>query len=201
MKYKIESTGSLQRIRWFTNKDFGIAVQYQWHKCQSNAIFDLNFIEEGCENEFQNLIEPLLVEADRLGDHDGADIDIAYPSPYFFEEPSKAVLWDLPKFNNSIAPNFKIFLNANYIYGKSIELANANLLNRWSTLDEGFLWHSEGILPADKQNQIEHQMLAKVWISNSWSSLKDLDDYMYKEFDMQIEDDIVTFFSPTILKY
>jgi len=196
-KYKISSEGYFKRTRWFTNSEdtFGIGIDYVWEETKAGFTADLSFLEADCEEEWNSLIEPALSPDE--DDFEDVEIEVEYPTPWYFTDP-KALTWTLPKVQSKISSDFKIVIAANYIVMKAIELEKANLPNYWSTTQSNFEWKTPEKEPAAKQVSKEHEMMAKLWNSNAWTSDELLDQFMKQEFDMSIEDDTVVFYNPDV---
>ena len=83
MKYSIESLGHVKRNRWFINKEFGISVNYYWQDETAQATFETSLIEEGCEDEWSDLVNSIEnVETEE--EIESLEIEIDYPAPWYF---------------------------------------------------------------------------------------------------------------------
>ena len=56
----------------------------------------------------------------------------------------------------------------------------------------------EGKKPAPAQICAEFEKIAKVFNSGVWHSEDELNKFMHEEFGMEIEDDVIAFYSPNI---
>lgn len=197
VKYSIESLGHVKRNRWFINKEFGISVNYYWQDETAQATFETSLIEEGCEDEWSDLVNSIEnVETEE--EKESLEIEIDYPAPWYFLEPERAATWKLPKPKKTLSVNFNIVISANYVFDKATELQNANEINYWSSMNDEFLWDVEGEKPAPAQISAEFEKIAKVFNSGAWHSEDELNKFMHEEFCMEIEDDVITFYSPNI---
>jgi hypothetical protein len=196
MKYIIESHGKIKRKRWFINNEFGICIEYLWFNKSIKVSFDTAFLEEGCDEELDNFIDPLTIDPENYSAPEIFEID--YPAPWFLTNPDKSTSWHLPPIEEKLSSNFAISISSNYVFSKATELEKKNLENFWTTKDDIFRWDSKNVKPASKQDTLEHQLMAKVWISNAWVYEKNLNDFMMKEFGMEIEDDTFIIFSPSM---
>jgi len=201
MRYHIQSNKFLKRARWFIGNEFGINIQYWWIDCPSEVTFDTAYLEKGSEDEWEELVDSVLYDPGSEDNEDELEVEFDYPCPWFFTDPTKAASWELPVIEESISSNFRIIMNSSYIEKKAIEMKKSELPNGWSTMDDEFKWKIQHISPGSKQDLIEYQMMAKVWSSNAWTSEERLNEYLLKEFGMTIEDDIVTFYSPSVGMY
>ena len=197
MKYSIQSSKPLKRMRWFINKEFGISINYRWEGQTSKVTFDTSLIEEGCQDDWIDLVNAIK-EAKTEEEKENLEIEIDYPAPWYFADRDNAAIWTMPKSDKTISPNFGIIIQANYVFGKATELQNDKKRNHWSSTDGVFMWEKVGERPSSSQICTEFEEIAKVFNSGAWQSENDLDKLMHEEFGMVIEDDVVTFVSPSI---
>ena len=196
MKYIIKGYKELKRNRWFINNDFGICIKYSWDINSAEVSIDSSFLEEGCEEELDRFIDPLMIDPENDKNLDRFEID--YPAPWFLTNPNESTTWRIPSIEKKLSSSFSISMSSNYVFSKATELENKKMQNFWSTNDDIFKWDSKNVRPSKNQNILEYELMAQVWLSNAWVSEKNLNEFMAKEFDMAIEDDTVILFSPSM---
>ncbi len=193
MKYKIVAEHYLKRSKWFINEEFGIGITYWWNGIKNQLTIDMDYVEDGCEEEVLNIIEPCYKTI-----HDEITIDIDFPSPDYFRDPDKGVIWDIPKIEQSLSQDgsFAITMHSNYIFEKAAKLEKEKLKNAWGTIGDDFKWDTPRIKPSANQISIEYQNMADIWLSNAWVSDEKLIEFMLAKFDMQIDEDYFSFYNP-----
>lgn len=160
-------------------------------------LVDTKFLEEGCENEWEDLIGPFIGKEFDPND-DSVELSIDYPSPWFFTEPKKSCVWKIPTTPSEINENFRVILNTNYIYEKAAQLSKQNKINYWSTQDSEFKWKKENKIPYAHQKYDELTLLAEILNSNEWDSDGKLEEYLERKFNLSLDEDTFTFYSPSI---
>jgi len=199
MKYLIRSPKYVKRSKWFINDEYGIGFIFMWANTTCQVIVDTKYLEEDCESEWEDLINPFIGK-DFSPDDDSQELSIDYPSPWFLTEPSKSCIWETPTVATEINENFKLILNTNYIYDKGVQLSKLGKKNYWSTLDNEFKWRTADKVPYAHQKNDEFTLLAEVFSSNAWVSEGKLEEYLEGNFKLTLDEDTFTFYAPSIRK-
>ena len=196
MKYKIIAEQYLKRFKWFANEDFGIGITYWWNGSKNQVTIDMDYVEEGCEDEVTSIIEPCYKVI-----HDEVTVDIDYPSPNYFSNPEKGVIWNIPKIEKAVSKDgaFAITMHSNYLFEKAAKLEEKKQKNAWGTIGDDFKWDIPRIKPSAKQVSIEYQNMADIWLSTSWVTDKKLDKFMFENFGMKIDEDYLSFYAPKVI--
>ena len=202
MQYLIQTVSYLKRERWFINERFGINIVYLWklNNCAS-VILDEAYIDDGCEDELSRLL--LSVEAMEQStdlDLDDKELMIEYPAPWYLTNPTVSANWNVPRIPQAINSNFKVHAQLSYIFEAADEMSQISDRQRWSSLDSDFFWEPNACTSSPSLASDEHEKIAKVLKSKSWTSEKKLDKYMKDQFSMEIEDDHYFFYDPKLSK-
>lgn len=197
MKFLIKSPKYVKRNRWFINEEYGISLDFYWLDCSCQVLIDTQYLEEGCQEEWTDLVGPFIgKEFD--ADDDSAELSVDYPGPWFITDPSKACLWKTPEIPSKLSDGFKLVLRTNYIYEKAAQFEKLKKRNGWSTQDNDFKWKVENQIPYAHQKSSELKILADILISNEWVSDGRLEEYLANKFGLSIDEDSYTFYSPAI---
>ena len=200
MQFLIQTDSYLKRERWFINERFGINIIYLWklNQCAS-VILDNAYIEDGCEDELSELLHSVeAMEQNTELDLDDKEIVIEYPAPWYLTNPIASANWTVPSIPKAVNENFKVFTQLSYVFEAAHEMSQLSDRQRWFSSDSDFYWEPNAFTPSTSQASDEHEKIAAVLKSKSWTSEKKLDKYMKDQFGMAIEDDHFFFYDPKL---
>ena len=201
MLYKITSKRIFKRYQWFVGADYGISME-TWFLSKASVTLNGEYLDADQDGQFEldNLLKEIAV---RTGPDD--ELEINYPFPYFFKDPSASVIWDIPNLDNSTGltgRNNKLLIDPSSVKIRLfLQLNSENKLLRknFTTFDDEFKWVKLQFGKASKyQSEQYYIILAEIWNSECWRSEEALENHMKEKLDLELDENEAIFLCPNL---